>query len=278
MRQLRIALAQMNPTVGDLAGNAEAVIARVLEAERLGCDLVATPELVLTGYPPEDLVLRRRFVRDNIEALDRVREATRGLHVTAVVGFVDLDSDAYNAAAVVHDGAIAGVYHKQFLPNYGVFDEERYFRPGTDAPVFEIGGVGVGINICEDIWYSSGPAQDQAVAGAEVIVNINGSPFHVGKREAREKMLATRAADNAAIVCYCNMVGGQDSLIFDGGSMIHDPRGACIASAPLFDEMLMVTDLDVEYVGQVRLHDPRLRRLSTERRAFIPVSAARLCG
>jgi NAD+ synthase (glutamine-hydrolysing) len=274
MRQLRIALAQMNPAVGDLSGNTEAVIARVLEAERLGCDLVATPELVLTGYPPEDLVLRRRFVRDNIEALDRVRVATRGLHVTAVVGFVDLDSDAYNAAAVVHDGEIAGVYHKQFLPNYGVFDEERYFRPGTDAPVFEIGGVGVGINICEDIWYSSGPAQDQAVAGAEVIVNINGSPFHVGKREAREKMLATRAADNAAIVAYCNMVGGQDSLIFDGGSMIHDPRGACVASAPLFDEMMMVTDLDVEYVGQVRLHDPRLRRLSTERRAFIPVSEA----
>lgn len=267
-------MAQMNPTVGDLDGNSEAVIARVVEAERLGCDLVAMPELVLTGYPPEDLVLRRRFVRDNLEALDRVREATRGLHVTAVVGFVDLNNDAYNAAAVIHDGVIAGVYHKQFLPNYGVFDEERYFRPGTEAPVFEIGGVGVGINICEDIWYSSGPAQDQAVAGAEVIVNINGSPFHVGKREAREKMLATRAADNAAIVCYCNMVGGQDSLIFDGGSMIHDPRGACIASAPLFDEMLMVTDLDVEYVGQVRLHDPRLRRLSTERRAFIPVSGA----
>ena len=274
MRQLRVALAQMNPAVGDLAGNVRAILDRLEEAERLGAHLVAFPELAITGYPPEDLVMRRAFLRDNLRALEQVREATRGKRVTAVVGFVDLERDAYNAAAVLHDGDRSGVYHKHYLPNYGVFDEARYFRAGQESPVYEIGGVGVGVSICEDIWYPSGPAHVQALAGAEVILNLNGSPFHAGKFRQREQMLATRAADNRVIVCYLNMVGGQDTLVFDGGSMVYDAEGEPLARAPLFDETLLVLDLDVAAAGQRRLHDPRLRRLMTEHPAWVPVSKA----
>ncbi len=275
MRQFRVALAQMNPTVGDLAGNQAAIESRIDEAEALGVDLVAFPELVVTGYPPEDLVLRRKFVVDNLATLDALAVFTAGKHVTAVVGFVDYAHDPYNAAALLHDGEIRGRYRKHYLPNYGVFDEARYFRPGVTAPVFDVAGVLVGVNICEDIWYSSGPAQEQALAGAEVIVNINGSPFHGGKMSQREKMLATRASDNAAIVCYCNMIGGQDALVFPGDSMIHDPRGELLARAPLFADTLLVADLDVEFVTQVRLHDPRRRRLELEGTVPILVSPPR---
>ena len=275
MRRFRVALAQINCTVGDLDGNLARIQAQVDQAERLGADLVAFPELALTGYPPEDLVLRRRFVRDNLDALDRLRAATAGKHVAVVVGFVDLRQDVYNAAAVLHDGALAGVYHKRYLPNYGVFDEARTFRPGSGAPVYEIAGVRVGINICEDVWYATGPLQEQVLAGAEVIVNINGSPFDHDKMAAREKMLATRAADNAVIVCYANMVGGQDALIFDGGSMIHDPQGERIAAAPMFDEALLVADLDPDWAQQIRLHDPRLRRFMGEDAPTVPVSRPR---
>ena len=249
MPEFRIALAQINPTVGDVQGNTDLVIERIKEAEFLSCDLVAMPELVITGYPPEDLVLRRRFVEDNIEAIKRVCQSTSGFHVTAIVGFVDLQEFTYNAAAVIYNGSIAGIYHKKLLPNYGVFDEERYFAAGTFDPVFDIAGAKVGVNICEDIWHPSGPIQTQAAAGAQIIVNINGSPFHMGKRELREKMLAARAAENSVTVCYCNMVGGQDSLIFDGGSMIHGPDGKCIVSAPLFCEKMLVADLDGETIG-----------------------------
>ncbi|PZC49657.1 MAG: NAD+ synthase (glutamine-hydrolysing) [Chloroflexi bacterium] len=273
MRSLRVALAQINPAVGDLSGNTQRILDAITASEAAACDLVVLPELALTGYPPEDLILRRTFVHENLAALDRIQAATAGRHVTAVVGFVDLAPDAYNAAAILHDGHRAGVYHKQYLPNYGVFDESRYFRAGREAPVFQIAGVPVGVSICEDIWYSSGPVQAQALAGAEVVVNLNGSPFHAGKIDQREKMLATRAADNAVIVCYVNMVGGQDSLIFDGGSMIHDPRGERVAAAPMFEEALLIADLDVEAVGQVRLHDPRLRRLAPEKPEYIPVSS-----
>ena len=261
MRRLRVSLAQINSTVGDLAGNAAKIIERIREAESLGADLVAFPELSLTGYPPEDLVLRRGFVEDNLAMLERVSEATRGLHVSAIVGFVDYAHDIFNAAAVIHDGQLAGAYHKQYLPNYGVFDEARYFRPGEGVQLFEIAGARVGVTICEDIWYSSGPMQDQCLAGAEVVVNINGSPFHAGKSQQREQMLATRAADNAVLTLYCNLVGGQDHLIFDGGSTVYGPGGDLIARAPMFREHLLTADLDVEEVRQTRLHDPRLRRL-----------------
>lgn len=264
MRQFRVVLAQMNPAVGDIPGNAAAIRERIDRAESWGADLIAFPELVLTGYPPEDLVMRRRFVQDNLDALEELAAYTRGKHVAAVVGFVDYEHDPFNAAALIAEGEVRGRYHKHYLPNYGVFDEARYFRPGTEAPVFDVAGVLVGVNICEDIWYSSGPAQEQTLAGAEVIVNINGSPFHGGKMAQREKMLSTRASDNAVIVCYCNMIGGQDALVFPGDSMIHDPRGELLARAPMFEDTLLVADLDVEFVTQVRLHDPRRRRLPLE--------------
>ena len=261
MRNLRCALAQINAAVGDLEGNAARIIAQIEAAEALGADIVACPELALTGYPPEDLVLRRGFVEDNLRTLDRVREATRGKHVAAVVGFVDYDHDTFNAAAVLRDGQRCGVYRKQYLPNYGVFDEARYFRPGGGVQLFEIAGAKVGVTICEDIWYSSGPMQDQCLAGAELIVNINGSPFHAGKSQQRAQMLSTRAADNAVATAYCNLVGGQDHLIFDGGSAVFGPGGQLLARAELFEEQLLCVDIDVEEVRQVRLHDPRLRRL-----------------
>ena len=262
MGALRICLAQINATVGDLAGNAGRIIAQIERAEALGADLVAFPELAITGYPPEDLVLRRSFVMDNLEALDRVRGATAGKHVTAVAGFVDSGLDIHNAAAVLHDGELHGVYRKRFLPNYGVFDEARTFRPGEGVQLFEIAGARVGVTICEDIWYSSGPMQDQCLAGAELIVNINGSPFHAGKSRFREQMLATRAADNLVLTAYCNLVGGQDALVFDGGSAVFGPDGALLARAGAFAEELLAVDVDIEAVRQARLHDPRLRRMA----------------
>ena len=273
MRDLRCALAQINAAVGDLEGNAARIIARIEAAEALDADIVAFPELALTGYPPEDLVLRRGFVEDNLRTLDRVREATQGKHVAVVVGFVDYDHDTFNAAAVLRDGERCGVYRKQYLPNYGVFDEARYFRPGGGVQLFEIAGAKVGVTICEDIWYSSGPMQDQCLAGAELIVNINGSPFHAGKSQQRAQMLATRAADNAVATAYCNLVGGQDHLIFDGGSAVFGPGGQLLARAELFEEQLLCVDIDVEEVRQVRLHDPRLRRLPQAESVTTAVSA-----
>ena len=274
MRDLRCALAQINATVGDLDGNAARIIAQIEAAETLGADIVAFPELALTGYPPEDLVLRRGFVEDNLRTLERVRDATQGKHVAAIVGFVDYAHDTFNAAAVLRDGRLHGVYRKQYLPNYGVFDEARYFRPGAGVQLFEIAGAKVGVTICEDIWYSSGPMQDQCLAGAELIININGSPFHAGKSEQRAQMLATRAADNAVVTAYCNLVGGQDHLIFDGGSIVFGPGGQMLARAEVFREQLLCVDIDVEEVRQVRLHDPRLRRLPQTESVLTSVSAA----
>ena len=258
MRNLRVALAQINSTVGDLPGNTAKIIETIGRARALGVDLVAFPELAVTGYPPEDLVLRRSFIVDNLAALDEIVKATRG--VAAVVGFVDADDDIYNAAAVISDGRLVHRYHKQFLPNYGVFDENRYFQQGGDSPVFVIAGVGVGVNICEDIWYSDGPTSDQAHAGAEVIININASPYHRLKGAHREARIATRAVDNGVVVCAVNSVGGQDELVFDGHSLICDERGDLVARATQFCEELLVYDIDVEGVMQTRLHDPRHRK------------------
>ena len=259
MRTLRVGLAQINTTVGDLEGNAAKIAEWTGRARDLGCDVVAFPELAVTGYPPEDLVLRRSFVEDNIAVLERVVvPATRG--IAAIVGFIDLAEDVYNAAAVISDGKIVGRYHKQFLPNYGVFDEDRYFQRGTESPVFTIAGVGVGVNVCEDIWYPDGPARDQARAGAEVIININGSPYHRGKGGFRENIISTRASDNLVAVCYVNMAGGQDELVFDGHSIICDERGTLVARGAQFREELLVHDIDIEGVMQSRLHDPRSRK------------------
>ncbi len=261
MRHLRIALAQINSTVGDLQGNLRLILEGAARAAQAGSDLVCFPELAITGYPPEDLLLKPGFVADNLRALDELVERSADYpNLTIVAGFVDRQVDIYNAAAVIHAGRLAGVYYKQYLPNYGVFDENRYFQAGTLSPVFEINGVQVGVNICEDIWYPTGPATLQAYAGAEALVNINASPYFAGKGDFREKMLATRAADNGLIVAYVNMVGGQDELIFDGSSIIFDQSGNLVARGKHCAEDLLIADLDVEAVFRTRLHDPRRRK------------------
>ncbi|MGH7320731.1 MAG: NAD+ synthase [Candidatus Rokuibacteriota bacterium] len=261
MRPLRIGLAQINVTVGDVEGNTRRVLDEVGRARTLGADLVAFPELALTGYPPEDLLFKPAFIEANLRALDAVVGASTGL--TVVVGFVDRRDDIMNAAAVIHDGALAGVYHKQYLPNYGVFDENRYFQAGTEAPVFELGGeegTVLAVNICEDIWYPTGPSTAQTLAGASLIVSINSSPYHAGKVRFREKMLATRAADNVACLAFVNLVGGQDELVFDGQSMIFNERGEPLALGRPFEEDFVVIDLDLEAVFRARLHDSRRRK------------------
>lgn len=276
----RVALAQINVTVGDLGGNTQKIWAAMQEAYKVGADVVCLPELALTGYPPEDLLLKPGFVDDNIRKLDELIALSLDLPgLVAVIGFVDRDHDIYNAAAVIAEGKLAGVYHKHYLPNYGVFDENRYFLAGHLAPLFEINGVHVGVNICEDVWYPTGPMTLQAFAGAEVILNINGSPYYAGKGTFRQEMLATRAADNGVIVAYLNMVGGQDELIFDGGSMVFNEQGTLIARAKEFAEDMLVVDLDTASVFRSRLHDPRRRqgrlRVKPDEVPIIPVSTMR---
>ena len=258
---LRIALAQVNVTVGDLEANTEKIRTAMQHAHAAGAHIVCLPELALTGYPPEDLLLKPGFVAANLRRLDELIDASRDLPgLAAVIGFVDRDHDIYNAAAIIHEGNLAGTYHKHYLPNYGVFDEYRYFQAGRKAPVFLINDVHVGVNICEDVWYPTGPMTLQAHAGAEVIININGSPYYAGKGTFRETMLATRAADNGVIVAYLNMVGGQDELVFDGGSMVFNEQGTLIARAKEFAEDMLVVDLDTASVFRSRLHDPRRRQ------------------
>ena len=261
-RVLRVALAQLNPTVGDLEGNGRKVIEWTERAREAGADLVAFPELFLTGYPPEDLLLKPSFIRDNLRQLEKVAAAARGIAV--VVGFVDMEQDIYNAAAFAAEGVVKGIYHKYYLPNYGVFDEERYFRRGARSPIFIHQGVRIGVSICEDAWYPSGPISVQALHGAELLVNINGSPYHAGKREARETMIRTRAMDSRAFMAWVNTSGGQDELVFDGNSVIYGPEGQVIAHAPSFEEALLVGDLDAGSVFSERLHDTRLRREAQE--------------
>ncbi|MDQ3810841.1 MAG: NAD+ synthase [Chloroflexota bacterium] len=264
----RLALAQVNSTVGDLAGNRDRIVKTIGQAEQAGAELVAFPELALTGYPPEDLLLKPAFIRDNLDALQEIAEHTGD--VVAVVGCIDRQDDIFNAAAVLYRGRVVHLYHKQFLPTYGVFDEDRYFRPGRDAPVFRLGDVVLGVNICEDIWYAVGPTNAQALAGAEVIVNINASPFSDQKPAFRKKMLATRAADNHAIVAYVNMVGGQDELVFDGSSLVFDPGGELLCQGRAFEDDLLLVDLDVAGVFRERLHDPRRRKGHLRREADRP--------
>ena len=258
MRRFRVGLGQINPTVGDFEGNVRMIVEAIERARALGCQLVAFPEMAVPGYPPEDLLFKPAFIEANLKALDAVARASRGL--TVVVGFVDKRDDIFNAAAVLHDGARAGVYHKQYLPNYGVFDENRYFQAGTDAPVFAMGETTFAVNVCEDIWYPAGPTAVQALAGAELVVNINGSPYHAGKARFREQMVATRAADDLVCVAYVNMVGGQDELVFDGASLIVNEHGQCVARGRQFEEDFVVADLDLEAVFHARLHDPRRRK------------------
>ncbi len=257
-RTLRLALGQFNPTVGDIAGNTARIIELIDEARASHADLVAFPELAVTGYPPEDLLFKPSFLADNSAAVQRIAAASRGIAV--IVGCVEVGDDIANAAAVINDGRVLGWYRKMYLPNYGVFDEDRYFRKGDLCPVYVINGCPVGVNICEDIWYPVGPIAVQRDAGAEVIVNINASPFHAGKAAQRERMIATRAADNGVFVAYLNTVGGQDELVFDGASVVCAPDGAVIARGPSFEDRLIVADLDVDSVFRQRLRDPRSRK------------------
>ena len=239
---MRIALAQVNPTVGDLPGNARLVVEGIERAREMGVDIVCFPELVITGYPPEDLVLKPSFVRDNLAQLDLIARQTKG--ISAVVGFVDEDGDIFNAAAFLHDGEVKAVYHKVFLPNYGVFDEKRYFQPGHRCPIVELDGVRIGLSVCEDCWFPSGPMASQAHHGARLLININGSPYHYGKRAPREAMVGGRAADYGAFVAWVNTVGGQDELVFDGNSVVFDPHGKLIAHAESLVPDLLVCDFD----------------------------------
>jgi NAD+ synthase (glutamine-hydrolysing) len=244
MRTIRISMAQINPVVGDLAGNRDRIIDAITGAKKLDADIVALPELAVTGYPPEDLILKPRFVKDNVKTLKDIQQATRG--IVAVIGFVDsYRNRLFNAAAVLANGEHIYTYRKIFLPNYGVFDEHRYFNPGWRYPVFTVKGVGVGVNICEDIWYKEGPARVQALAGAEVIVNINASPYHKGKGKERLKMLSQRAKENDVAISYTNTVGGQDELIFDGQSMVLDRKGAVLTLGKQFQEELLTEDIIV---------------------------------
>ena len=248
-------MAQVNVTVGDLAGNVSRMVGMLREAERSGADLVCFPELALCGYPPEDLVLKRDFIEECEAALQGL--AAEAGETTVVVGALHHDGDLFNAAAVLRGGEITGWYHKNLLPNYGVFDEARYFAPGEEGLVLEVGGVRVGITICEDIWYPGGPLENEvAYGGAELVVNISHSPFHRGKWRYRERMLLSRASDNMAILAYVNGVGGQDELVFDGGSMIVDPERGRIAAAPRFREDLLLQDVDVSGLWGRRMMSP----------------------
>ncbi|MFQ5588423.1 MAG: NAD+ synthase [Nitrospiria bacterium] len=245
----RIALAQINSTVGDLKGNLTKITDAIKAARKNQVDLIAFPEMALTGYPPEDLLLKPAFIQDNLQALEEIAPFGKGM--TVVVGFVDggdvhidhlRENILYNAAAVIHNGALKLIYHKKHLPNYGVFDENRYFHPGKTLPVFSRDGVHIGINICEDIWHA-GPVSAQAEAGADLVVNINASPYQAGKSALREEILSTRAKNNGVSIAYVNMVGGQDELVFDGGSLVVDAKGELLARADHFKEALLTVDL-----------------------------------
>ncbi|MEQ1832966.1 MAG: NAD+ synthase [Candidatus Eisenbacteria bacterium] len=259
MRLLRIGLAQINSTVGDLDGNIAKIVDAIARARALGVDLLAFPEMCVPGYPPEDLLLKPAFIQGCIDRTRSLAEHTRGM--TVVVGTLERDADLYNSAAVLHDGRFVGTARKRYLPNYGVFDENRYFMAERHSLVFARDGVVFGVNVCEDIWLSGGPSEEQVVrGGAEIILNLSASPYHAGKAEDRRRMISTRAADTLAIVCYVNLVGGQDEIVFDGSSLICDQHGEVLAEGAAFAEDLVVTDVDLDEVFNARLHDPRLRK------------------
>jgi NAD+ synthase (glutamine-hydrolysing) len=268
---VRLALAQLNAVVGDLGGNRAKILDTLADARRAGADLVLFPELAVTGYPPEDLLLRPGFLKAARASLEQIAAATDG--ITALVGCPLFDRDLANACAVLSGGELRAVYRKHFLPNYGVFDEHRYFAEGRELLALRLGDVLVGPTVCEDIWQPGPPATDLALAGVQLLVNVSASPFHVGKAEEREEMLVTRARDNASYLAFCNLVGGQDELVFDGHSVVLDDEGEVIARAPGFEEALLVVDVDpTEAIGR-RLRDVRRRELerSREQAPDVPV-------
>jgi NAD+ synthase (glutamine-hydrolysing) len=254
---LRVALAQINPTVGDIRGNARKIVERIGAAREQGAALVVFPELTISGYPPEDLLLKTSFLDQVGTALEEVAAQARG--IVALVGFPESADDVYNSAAVLADGEVAAVYRKMYLPNYGVFDEQRYFQSGAEAGIFELNGVPIGVSICEDIWEPGPPAMTEALAGAQVIVNLSASPYRAGYGRARERMLVQRAVDNLAAVVFVNTVGGQDELVFDGHSLAIDQDGRVLARCPQFEESLTLCTIDPREVVSGRLRDTRHR-------------------
>src|SRR5437762_10097267 len=267
---MRLALVQINPVVGDLDGNRQLILERLEAAKSQGADLVLFPELAVTGYPPEDLLLRPGFDRAAEASVEAIAREARG--ATVLVGAPHFDRDLYNACYVLAGGEIKAVYRKRFLPNYGVFDEDRYFAPGRDLILLEHGKTLIGPTVCEDMWQPGPPATDLALAGAELLVNISASPFYVGRDREREDMLVTRARDNFCFVAFCNTVGGQDELIFDGHSCVIDDEGTVLARAPALEEALLVVDVDPKEVIGRRLRDVRRRALARERETPPPVA------
>jgi NAD+ synthase (glutamine-hydrolysing) len=264
-RKLRVALAQINTIVGDFSYNRDKILQSVDRAKEGQADIIAFPELTICGYPPEDLLLKPAFVNDNLKYLAEITNQID--NIVTIVGFVDRQEDIYNAAAVIYNQQLIFTYHKVHLPNYGVFDEYRYFQAGTEFPVLRLNGSTVAVTICEDIWLPGDPIQTQVVEGdTEIIINISASPYHFGKSQLRERMLATRASDNAAAIAFVNLVGGQDELVFDGRSLVFDQKGELIAAAKQFAEDLVLVDIDVEAIFRERLRDPRLRELRREAR------------
>jgi NAD+ synthase (glutamine-hydrolysing) len=270
MPPFRLALAQIDAVVGDIRGNLARIRAALAALEPLTPDLVVFPELAVTGYPPEDLLLKSSFLDEAREAVEALAAET-GDEVV-VVGFPERVADVYNAAAVLRQGRVRHVYRKRYLPNYGVFDENRYFQRGDSIPVYRLGDLTLALNICEDIWYPGEPLTVQAIEGnALLAVNLSASPYHAGKGHERERMIATRAEDNALVVGYCNLVGGQDELVFDGQSLIVDEDGALIARGAAFAEDTIVADLQLERVFEERLRDPRRRKLRPPARTPVAV-------
>jgi NAD+ synthase (glutamine-hydrolysing) len=268
---LRIALAQIDTTVGDIAGNVAKVQEHIARARHQGAELVVFPELAVTGYPPEDLLLKEHFLSDARAAVERLAAETKD--IVALVGFPERAEDVYNAAAVLAEGEVRGIYRKTYLPNYGVFDEERYFQSGARGAMIEVGDVAVGLTICEDIWEPGPPLSDEALAGATVIVNLSASPYYASKGEERENMLVQRARDSLAAVVFCNLVGGQDELVFDGHSVVIDHDGTVIARAHQFREELLVATIDPEGSRASRLRDTRHRPAARRMQAEVDLLA-----
>jgi len=261
MSILRVALAQINPTVGAISKNSRKILSFIDKAARMDCDLVVFPELALTGYPPEDLLLKPRFITDNMKAIEDISRKVKG--ITALVGFVGRGSDGelYNSAAILHKGTIAGICHKIHLPNYGVFDEQRYFKVGDLPMSFSLNGLKIGVGICEDLWFAEGPARLQRLCGAHVIVNLNASPFDSDKLLRREELIGQRVRENKVAIIYNNLVGGQDELVFDGRGMVVDEHARVLARGKAFDEDLFVVDLDTTVLQKARRGDKKEREL-----------------
>ena len=260
MSKIRIGIAQINPIVGDITTNKNKIIDIYNDAETNNSDILVFPELSLTGYPPEDLLLKPEFIKENINALNDIVNNSKD--TVGIVGFADYDGvDIYNSAAVFQNKKIIYIYHKIYLPNYGVFDENRYFKPGKEYSVFTYNNIKIGVNICEDIWYPNGPGYHQSLTGnAQIIINMSSSPYEVEKENIREKMLSTRAGDYGVYLVYSNLTGGQDELVFDGNSMVFDPSGELVTELPAFEENLSFVDINVGEVFRKRLHDPKGRK------------------